>query len=298
MSSSTPFSSLFVSPAELHNALRDSSSAFRVIPLTAGRNSSMQSFESKHIPGSVFFNMDIIRDTTSQYPMMLPTPAQFAKYMSELHITPDDVLVIYDPMDPGFYSSPRVAWTCQYFGHRAVHVLNTFPHYVEEGFPVVTGKVSIPVSAITEVTYPEQPVSESRNVISFDEVCDIIADPVQTGQVQIIDSRPSARFSGPPDTEPSALPVGHIPSAINVPFSSLLGADKKVLAPAELTELFNQAGVEQGVPTVLYCNTGVTAAGLDLALSASDLNIRTRLYDGSWTEWSKRADKEGMMVTE
>lgn len=242
--------------------------------------------------------MDIIRDTTSQYPMMLPIPSQFARYMSELQITPDDVLVVYDPMEPGFYSSPRVAWTCQYFGHKAVHVLNTFPRYVEEGFPVVTGKVSTPVSSTTQVTYPEQPVSASRDVISFEEVRDIIANPVQTQKVQIVDSRPSARFSGPPDTEPSALPVGHIPSAINVPFSSLLGPDKKVLSPAELMGLFNEAGVKQGVPTVLYCNTGVTAAGLDLALSASGLNIRTRLYDGSWSEWSKRADREGMMVTE
>lgn len=242
--------------------------------------------------------MDIIRDTTSQYPMMLPTPSQFASYMTELQITPNDVLVIYDPTEPGFYSSPRVAWMCQHFGHKAVHVLNTFPRYVEEGFPVATGKVSVPASPSTEVTYPEQALSTARDVISFEELRDIIAEPTQAQKYQIIDSRPSARFSGPPDTDGSALPVGHIPSAINVPFSSLLGSDKKVLSPAELTELFNKAGVKADVPTVLYCNTGVTAAGLDLALSASGLNIRTRLYDGSWSEWSKRVDKGSMMVNE
>lgn len=241
--------------------------------------------------------MDIIRDTNSKYPMMLPTPSQFAKYMTELQIAPSDVLVIYDPMEPGFYSSPRVAWTCQYFGHKAVHVLNTFPCYAEEGFPVVSGKVTMPASATTEETYPEQAVSDSKHVISFEELRDIIADPDQT-DVQIIDSRPSARFSGAPDTEPSALPVGHIPSAINVPFASLLGSDKKVLPPAELAKLFGKAGVKQDVPTVLYCNTGVTASGLDLALSACGFDIKTRLYDGSWSEWIKRADKEGMMVTE
>lgn len=229
---------------------------------------------------------------------MLPTPSQFASYMTELQITPNDVLVIYDPMDPGFYSSPRVAWMCQHFGHKAVHVLNTFPRYVEEGFPVATGKVSVPASPSTEVTYPEQALSTARDVISFEELRDIIAEPTQAQKYQIIDSRPSARFSGPPDTDGSALPVGHIPSAINVPFASLLGSDKKVLSPAELTELFNKTGVKADVPTVLYCNTGVTAAGLDLALSASGLNIRTRLYDGSWSEWSKRVDKGSMMVNE
>lgn len=229
--------------------------------------------------------------------MMLPIPSQFASYMTELQITPHDVLVIYDPMEPGFYSSPRVAWMCQHFGHKAVHVLNTFPRYVEEGFPVATGKVSEPISASTEVTYPEQAVSTARNIISFEELRHIVAEPAQTQKYQIIDSRPSARFSGPPDTEGSVLPVGHIPSAINVPFSSLLGSDKRVLSPAELTELFNRAGVKGDVPTVLYCNTGVTAAGLDLALSASGLNMGTRLYDGSWSEWSRRAEKD-MMVNQ
>ncbi|KAF3387084.1 Thiosulfate sulfurtransferase [Penicillium rolfsii] len=298
MSSPSPFSSLFVSPAELLDALSDTSSGFRVIPLTAGRNSSLQSFELQHIPGSIFLNMDIIRDTNSQYPMMLPSPSQFASYMTNLQIRPSDVLVIYDPMEPGFYSSPRVAWMCQHFGHKAVHVLNTFPHYVAEGFPVATGKVSVPTDPATDVTYPEQSLSSAKNVISFEELRDIIADPRQIPKYQIIDSRPSTRFSGPPDTEASALPVGHIPSAINIPFSSLLGSDKKVLSPAELVELFNKAGVKEDVPTVLYCNTGVTAAGLDLALNTSGLNVSTRLYDGSWSEWTKRADREGMMVNE
>lgn len=260
------------------------------------------SYEPRSNLKSRFFNMDVIRDTNSQYPMMLPTPTQFAKYMSDLHITPEDVLVTYDPMEPGFYSSPRVAWTCQHFGHKAVHVLNTFPRYVEEGFPVSTGKVESlpkPASTTTEATptYPKEPVSSAKNVISFEEMRDIIAQPRQQHNVQIIDTRPAARFSGPPDTEGSALPVGHIPSAINVPFSFLSGADKKVLPPAELAELFNKAGVKGGVPAVLYCNTGVTAAGLDLALSASGFGISTRLYDGSWSEWIKRADKS-MMITE
>ncbi len=243
--------------------------------------------------------MDVIRDTTSQYPMMLPTPSQFAKYMSNLHITPDDVLVIYDPMELGFYSSPRVAWTCQHFGHKAVHVLNTFPRYVAEGFPVVSGKAEPASTNASTATYPEQPLSSDENVMSFEELRDIITNPTHnTGNIQIIDARPASRFTAPPDidTQTSTLPVGHIPRAINVPFTSLVGVDKTVLPPVELAELFAKAGVRNDVPAVLYCNTGVTAAGLDLALRVGGFGMQRWLYDGSWSEWTKRVDVDGALV--
>lgn len=251
--------------------------------------------------------MDLIRDTASPYPMMLPTASQFARFMSHLRIRPEDILVIYDPLEPGFYSSPRVAWTCQYFGHHAVHILNTFPKYVQEGYPVSSGSVRECLTAPTaehpaEMSYPERPVPDTNRVISFEELSKTLMDPSHTttaGEVklQILDSRPSGRFAGPVDTDLSVLPRGHIPSAVNVPFSSLLGPEKTVWSPRELADLLVKAGVKEGVPTVVYCNTGVTAAGLDIALQASGLTLETRLYDGSWSEWTKRADPKSMLAS-
>lgn len=104
-------------------------------------------------------------------------------------------------------------------------------------------------------------------------------------------------FSGSNDGAGASLPSGHMPSAINVPFSSILGSDRTLLPPADLKAAFTKAGVMENIPTVLTCNSGVTAAALDLALSTSGLQIKRRLYDGSWSEWAKRAGSHGMIVT-
>ncbi|CAG7980286.1 unnamed protein product [Penicillium olsonii] len=292
----TPFSSTLVSPAELNHALSNTSKDVRIIPVAAGRNPSLPHFESRQIPGSVFFNMDEIRNKESEYLMMLPTPTQFAESMTKLDILPEDVLVIYDSLEAGLYSSPRVAWMCKHFGHKAVHVLNNFPRYVEQGFPVSSGSLSTTSSSVPRAEYPEQPVAHTDNVVSFDEMRDLVEIPESRANLQILDSRPSSRFSGTPDVEQTPLPVGHVPFAVNVPLPSLLGPDKGILSQADLKNVFMNAGVKDSTPAVLYCNSGVTAAALDLALRTSGMNIETRLYDGSWSEWVKRADKDSMIV--
>lgn len=54
MKLNTPFSSPLVSPAELHHALTNPSRTARIIPIAAGRASSLQSYEARHVPGSVY----------------------------------------------------------------------------------------------------------------------------------------------------------------------------------------------------------------------------------------------------
>ncbi|KAL2867827.1 sulfurtransferase [Aspergillus lucknowensis] len=237
--------------------------------------------------------MDEIRDKSSPYPQMLPSLERFSRCMAALGVRPDDVLVVYDALEVGLYSSPRVAWACRHFGHRDVHVLNNFPRYVSEGYPVSTGPLS---------TLPPQqnyPVKEPnpRKVISYDELHDsLLSDPDHT-HFQIIDARIPGRFSGnEPELNP-ALRSGHMPSALNVPLASVLSEDKLILPAEELRNVFQTAGVNEELPTVLTCNSGVTAAALDLALQLSGYRMERRLYDGSWMEWTRRAQDRGLVVT-
>ncbi|KAL4925262.1 uncharacterized protein BDV17DRAFT_284095 [Aspergillus undulatus] len=217
--------------------------------------------------------MDEIRDTASPYPQMLPSASHFATCMTRLGIQPDDILVVYDVLEVGFYSSPRVAWACRHFGQRDVRVLNNFPRYIKEGLPIATGPLaSLPPS---QQDYPVKE-SDPREVISYEELHDLLSEKGHD-QFQIIDARIPGRFSGvEPELNPS-LRSGHMPHALNVPLASILGDDKVVVSAEELRTRFKTAGVDGKLPVVLTCNSGVTAAALDLALQLSGYGMERRL---------------------
>ncbi|KAL4952085.1 Rhodanese-like domain-containing protein, partial [Aspergillus filifer] len=288
----TPFPSLLVAPAELYTALSNASSR-RIIPVAAGQLSHIPSLEAQHIPGSIFFNMEEIRDTASPYPQMLPSASKFAKCMTELGVQPDDILVVYDVLEVGFYSSPRVGWACRHFGQHDVHVLNNFPRYVKEGFPVASGTLAKLPPA--QQDYPAN-VLKPEAVIAYEELHQLLSNKGQD-QFQIIDARISGRFSGKESELNPALRSGHMPHALNVPLASILGDNKVMLSAEELKTRFETAGVNGKLPVILTCNSGVTAAALDLALQLSGYGMQRRLYDGSWMEWTRRAQDEKMVVT-
>ncbi|KAL4922103.1 hypothetical protein BDW62DRAFT_207871 [Aspergillus aurantiobrunneus] len=233
--------------------------------------------------------MQKIRDSASPYPQMLPSASHFAKCMTELGISPDDILVVYDTLEVGLYSSPRVAWTCRYFGQRDVHVLNNFPRYVKEGFPLSTGALST-----LPQTQQDYPVTEpdATAVIPFEELRDrLLSD--QNRQFQILDARIPGRFSGAePELNPT-LRSGHMPGALNVPLAAILDADKVMLSGEELKTRFQAAGVDDNLPVVLTCNSGVTAAALDLALQLSGYGMQRRLQVASAARAARAALASG-----
>ena len=244
-------------------------------------------FKQGHIRKARFFDLDKVADTESPYPHMLPSASAFQEAMQSLGINRDDTVVVYDTKELGLFSAPRVAWTFRVFGHPAVHLLNNFKLWVDEGYPVEEGEQR----HFDRSSYP-LPQLDGAKVCSYDQVRTLAFDHNKEGRegVQILDARPAGRFNGS-DPEPRpGLPSGHIPSSINVPFPELLDPKSKTLLPPEqLRELFKQKGVDPQSPIISSCGTGVTAAVVETALEESGYSHgRRQLYDGSWTEWAQR----------
>lgn len=104
-------------------------------------------------------------------------------------------------------------------------------------------------------------------------------------KAQVLDARPTGRWTGElPEPRPG-LPSGHMPGSTSVPFSELLDPKTKTLLHRdELQEKFKALGVEASKPAICTCGTGVTAAVIDAALNeAYGESEKRRLYDGSWT---------------
>jgi thiosulfate/3-mercaptopyruvate sulfurtransferase len=116
-----------------------------------------------------------------------------------------------------------------------------------------------------------------------------VAHSAKLGEAVIVDARSAARFAGDaPEPRPGLRP-GHIPGSRNVPYTTLLNADGTMKPTAELTAVFQAAGVDLAKPIITTCGSGVTAAILSLALERIG-HKNHALYDGSWAEWGMYED--------
>jgi len=294
MASRRNLSSYLVSPKELQDALKKNppspiSPDPRVIPLCASwflpndERTGIQTFREQRIPKARFFDLDKVIDKRSPYPHMLPDAKRFAAAMSELGIRKEDVVVVYDTKELGIFSAPRVGWTLKVFGHQNVHILNNFRLWVEEGLPTESGELY----SVECCPYPI-PEFDASKVASFEDVKEVAQDHNKEGAegIQVLDARPSGRFTGK-DPEPrEGLSSGHLPGSISVPFSVVLDPQTKAFLPADkLRTVFKEKGVDPEKPIISSCGTGVTACVIETGLEVAGYGSpeKRRVYDGSWT---------------
>ncbi|MBN9670419.1 3-mercaptopyruvate sulfurtransferase [Roseibium aggregatum] len=234
-------------------------------------------YPTAHIPGAVFFDINEICDKQSDLPHMLPQPHVFSSAMRKLGIGDGQTLVVYD--DFGFYSAPRVWWTLRCMGAERVFILDGgLPKWQAEERPV-------------EDTVPHRVQSHFTARLNHGAVADLenIRHSISSGARQLLDARSAERFAGAAPEPRAGLKSGHMPTALNLPFTQLIGTDGTFRSKAELAEIFQAAGVDFEKPVTTTCGSGVTAAILTLGLTI--LGVRDlALYDGSWAEWGGRED--------
>jgi thiosulfate/3-mercaptopyruvate sulfurtransferase len=227
-------------------------------------------YEVGHIPGAVFMDLDAdlsAPDGPGRHP--LPDPEVFAKTLGEYGIANHHLVVAYDDM--GGAIAARLWWMLRHIGHPAVSVL-------DGGYRAWTASGFVSDHGITRFRPEVFVPGEIRDdAVERDALMD------QLGQVMLLDARAEPRYRG--DVEPIDDAAGHIPTAVNVPYSENLTPEGTFKSPEALAQRYRDLGIEPHTRVVASCGSGVTACHNLLALHVAGLGEPV-LYPGSWSDWA------------
>ncbi|MEU1429463.1 sulfurtransferase [Nocardia sp. NPDC005746] len=232
-------------------------------------------YDLGHIEGAV--RLDWKKDLQDQVRRDFVNQEQFSALLSERGISNDDTVVLYGGNNNWF--AAYAYWYFKLYGHQDVKLLDGGRKKWElDGRPLVK---DIKARPATDYKASAQDLS----IRAFrDEVIDAI------GAKNLVDVRSPDEFSGK-ILAPAHLPQeqsqrpGHIPGAINVPWSKAANEDGTFKSDAELAELYKEAGLDGEKQTIAYCRIGERSSHTWFVLQELLGHQNVKNYDGSWTEY-------------
>jgi thiosulfate/3-mercaptopyruvate sulfurtransferase len=233
------------------------------------------SYDAGHIPGARFIEMSSI-STSQGLTLELPPIDKLKSAFEELGVSDNSRIVICFLTN---YVTPatRIFFTLDYLGlGKQVSLLDGgFEAWRADGRAVTTDAPEVKRGTIT-------PHPRMELVVDAAWVSANLNKP----RVAIVDARAPEFYTG---ASAGRMPrAGHIPSAVNVPFSTLADASNKLKDSATLRKILAEAGIKQGDQIVSYCHIGQQASLVYFV--AKYLGYDARLYDGSFEDWSKRPE--------
>src|ERR1700759_3521420 len=232
-------------------------------------------YEGGHIPGAG--RIDWKTELQDQVRRDFVDRAGFEKLLSGKGIGNDDQVVLYGGNNNWF--AAYAYWYFKLYGHNNVKLLDGGRKKWElDGRPPNADEVKRQAP-----NYPAQTPDTSIRAFR-DEVVDAI------GNKNLIDVRSPDEFSGKL-LAPAHLPqeqaqrAGHIPSALNVPWSKAANEDGTFRSDDELRKLYEEQGLDSSRPTIAYCRIGERSSHTWFALHELLGESDVKNYDGSWTEY-------------
>jgi thiosulfate/3-mercaptopyruvate sulfurtransferase len=238
-------------------------------------------YQQAHIPGAVYAHLDTalsakgdpaVTGAASGGRHPLPARETFAAWLGSVGFNNTMQAVVYDRQGANYCG--RLWWMLQWAGHANVAVLDGgLQAWQAAGGAVAAGTES----AKNASNYALAP--ENTALTTIKTVAKNLGRAIQT----VIDARGAPRFRG--EVEPLDPVAGHIPGALNRPFTANIGADGKFKSAEQLrTEFFALLGDRDPATVVHHCGSGVSAVPNLLAMEIAGLGS-TALFAGSWSEW-------------
>ena len=235
-------------------------------------------YKNLHIPNAIFFDLDKNSLKETDLPHMLVGLKEWEEIVSNMGISNDDQIVIYDNSD--VISSCRCWYNFIYYGHnpKLIKILNGgLKKWIGEN-----REIDIESPKITKSNYKAK---EFKNLVKDKNQID---ENIIKKEFSLFDARSIERFNGEVKEPRVGLRSGNIENSTCIPFTCLINSDKTFKSVKEIKEIFNKNLRNLSSNNVVFsCGSGVTACVLALAYSLINDNYLPIIYDGSWSEYGQ-----------
>ena len=208
---------------------------------------------------------------------------EFEELCSKSGIANDSTVVLYG--DNNNWFAAWAFWQFKYYGHADVRLMNGGRKKWElESRPLTTDDPK-PVAAKYSAKDPDASVRARR---------DYVFAALDKGNTYMVDVRSPDEFTGkiiaPPGLPETAQRPGHIPGAVNIPWSKAVNDDGTFRSLEELQAPYGGKGVTDDRETIAYCRIGERSSHTWFVLKYLMGLSKVRNYEGSWTEWGNLVD--------
>jgi len=235
-------------------------------------------YDTGHLPGAVGLNWTT--QLTDPIRRDLVSRQDLESLLRAAGIDPDTTIVLYG--DNNNWFAAWAYWQLRYHGVDNVRLLDGGRKKVEaEGLPLVTDAPNHRPGTITVGEGTREELRAYR-----DQVISAIGDASR----RFVDVRSPEEFRGelaaPPHLpQEAAQRNGHIPGAVNVPWSTAVAEDGTFKPIDQLREIYAGKGISGDREVVAYCRIGERSSHTWFVLHELLGYANVRNYDGSWTEY-------------
>lgn len=240
-----------------------------------GGSDARERYAAGHAPGAFFVDLETELSAPDRDPAQggrhpLPEPRTFGALLGRLGITPETEVLVYDDRN-GAMAAARFWWMMRSVGHTRVYIVDGGLNALMTSGMAMTWESVVPPGGspypVDAWQWPTANITEIETRLS-------------EGSAIVVDVRESYRYRG--ESEPIDPVAGHIPGAINLPYTENLNPDGTFRKADELRGQFN--ALAEGREIIVHCGSGVTACHTIVAMATAGLRPPT-LYVGSWGEW-------------
>jgi thiosulfate/3-mercaptopyruvate sulfurtransferase len=230
-----------------------------------------------HIPGAVLF--DWRKDMNDPVTRDIVSKERLENLLGSLGVTNNTTLVLYGDFNNWF--AAFVYWIMKYYGVEKIVLMNGG----RKKWIAEDGEVTKEVPTYSKTSFKTKPPNEAVRTY-----LDYVKNSLNRSGKVLVDVRSPAEFTGeitaPPEyPNEHAQRGGHIPSAVNIPWSQAVKDDGTFKSAEELSKLYQSKGVTADKEVITYCRIGERSSFTWFVLKYLLGYQNVKNYDGSWTEW-------------